>query len=126
MLVAKLAHMARTSETSPDGEDVEVVSSSIGHQSSASPSQHASRRFQSQVISSTPRNFQPILSTIPPPSPNPSTPRPALVLPVRPSPIPQPRISPMVISQQLQPVASSSRRREDCSPLPFPAAQVTE
>ncbi|MBW0480359.1 hypothetical protein O181_020074 [Austropuccinia psidii MF-1] len=30
----------------------------------------------------------------------------------------------MVTFQQLQPVASSSRRREDCSPLLFPAAQV--
>ncbi|MBW0514535.1 hypothetical protein O181_054250 [Austropuccinia psidii MF-1] len=30
----------------------------------------------------------------------------------------------MVASQQLQPVASSSRRREDQSPLLFPAAQV--
>ncbi|MBW0483053.1 hypothetical protein O181_022768 [Austropuccinia psidii MF-1] len=85
-------------------------------------------KFQSQVIPSTPRNFQPILSTIPssipPPSPSPSTVRPALVSKVRPSPIPQPRNFPMVTFQQLQPVASSSRRREDQSPLPFPASQV--
>ncbi|MBW0470312.1 hypothetical protein O181_010027 [Austropuccinia psidii MF-1] len=30
----------------------------------------------------------------------------------------------MVTSQQLQPVASSSRTRDDGSPLPFPATQV--
>ncbi|MBW0563756.1 hypothetical protein O181_103471 [Austropuccinia psidii MF-1] len=30
----------------------------------------------------------------------------------------------MVISQQLQPMASTCRRREEISPLPFPAAQV--
>ncbi|MBW0561258.1 hypothetical protein O181_100973 [Austropuccinia psidii MF-1] len=48
-----------------DGEGVEVVSSSIGHQSSILPLQTSSRRFQSQVIPSTPRNVQPILSTIP-------------------------------------------------------------
>ncbi|MBW0479748.1 hypothetical protein O181_019463 [Austropuccinia psidii MF-1] len=30
----------------------------------------------------------------------------------------------MVTSQQLQPVASSSRRREDHSPLPFPVTKV--
>ncbi|MBW0504245.1 hypothetical protein O181_043960 [Austropuccinia psidii MF-1] len=30
----------------------------------------------------------------------------------------------MVTSQQPQPVASTSRRREELSPLPFPAAQV--
>ncbi|MBW0553102.1 hypothetical protein O181_092817 [Austropuccinia psidii MF-1] len=45
---------------------------------------------------------------------------------MRPSPIPQPRNSPMVTSQQLQPVASSSRRREDQLPFRFPATQVFE
>ncbi|MBW0578115.1 hypothetical protein O181_117830 [Austropuccinia psidii MF-1] len=30
----------------------------------------------------------------------------------------------MVTSQQLQPVASSSKRREECSPFLFPSAQV--
>ncbi|MBW0460532.1 hypothetical protein O181_000247 [Austropuccinia psidii MF-1] len=111
-----------------DGEEIEVVPKSISNPSSASPSQPASRRFQSQVIPSNPRNSQPILSTIPslipPHSPNTSTTSPASVSPVRPSPIPPPRNSPMVTSQQPQPVASSSRRREDQSPLHFPAAQV--
>ncbi|MBW0487998.1 hypothetical protein O181_027713 [Austropuccinia psidii MF-1] len=76
-----------------DGEEVEVVPNSIGHQASASPSQPASRISQSQVIPITPRNFQQILSTIPPPSPNLSTSRPAFVSPVRPSPLLQPRNS---------------------------------
>ncbi|MBW0495330.1 hypothetical protein O181_035045 [Austropuccinia psidii MF-1] len=47
-----------------------------------------------------------------------------MVSPVRPSPIPQPRISPIVTSQQLQLVAISSRRREELLPLTFPATQV--
>ncbi|MBW0496572.1 hypothetical protein O181_036287 [Austropuccinia psidii MF-1] len=111
-----------------DGEEVEVVPNSIGHKSSASPSQPGSRIFQIHLLPSNPRNFQPVLSTIPssipPPSPNPSTCRPSLASPVIPSPSPKPRNSPMVTFQQLQPVASSSQRREDCSPFPFPVAQV--
>ncbi|MBW0517817.1 hypothetical protein O181_057532 [Austropuccinia psidii MF-1] len=107
-----------------DGEEAEVVHNSIGHKSSISPSQSSSRRFQIKLIPSTLRNFQPVPSTIPfsipPPSPNTSTSRPALVSPVRTSPIPQPRNSPMVTSQQLKPVASSSRRREDQLSLSFP------
>ncbi|MBW0528799.1 hypothetical protein O181_068514 [Austropuccinia psidii MF-1] len=87
-----------------DGEEVEVVHPSIGHQSITSPSQPSSKRFQSEIIPSTPRNFQPVLSTISssvsPPSPNPSTARPVLASPLRPSPIPQPRNSPMVTSKQ--------------------------
>ncbi|MBW0530068.1 hypothetical protein O181_069783 [Austropuccinia psidii MF-1] len=71
-----------------DAEEVEVVLNSVGHKSSASPSQPSAKRFQSQVIPSTPRNFQPVLSTIPPPSPNPSNSRAALVSPVRHSPFP--------------------------------------
>ncbi|MBW0555486.1 hypothetical protein O181_095201 [Austropuccinia psidii MF-1] len=104
---------------------VEVVLNSAGHQSSTSPSQPPAKIFQSQVIPSNPRNFQPVHSTIPssipPPSPSPSTARPSLISTVRPLPIPQPRNSPMVMSQQLQPV---SRRREDCSTLQLPAAQI--
>ncbi|MBW0491956.1 hypothetical protein O181_031671 [Austropuccinia psidii MF-1] len=85
-------------------DEVEVVPKSIGHQSSAS------RIFRIQVIPSTPRAFQPVISTIlssiPPPSISPSTTRPHLVSP------------------QLQPVASSSIRREYQLRLPFTAAQV--
>ncbi|MBW0573562.1 hypothetical protein O181_113277 [Austropuccinia psidii MF-1] len=81
-----------------------------------------------QVIPSTPRTFQPVLAsiptTIPPSSPSTSLARPALNPAVRPSPSQQPRNSPIATSQQLQPVASSSRRRDGLSPLPFPAAQV--
>ncbi|MBW0540693.1 hypothetical protein O181_080408 [Austropuccinia psidii MF-1] len=110
-----------------NGEEVEVVPSSIGHQCSTLPSQPSFRRFQIQVIPISPRNFQPVLSTIPssipPPSQNPSTSRPALVSPVRPSPIPQTRNSLMVTSQQLQPVANSRRRREGQLPLLFPDTQ---
>ncbi|MBW0474768.1 hypothetical protein O181_014483 [Austropuccinia psidii MF-1] len=94
----------------------------------SSPSHPPVKRLQSHIIHNTPRNFQPTLATIPtsisPSSPNPSHTRPASNQAVRSSPIPQPRNSPMVTSQQPQPVASTSRRREECSPLPFPAAQV--
>ncbi|MBW0488200.1 hypothetical protein O181_027915 [Austropuccinia psidii MF-1] len=110
------------------GGEVEVVLNSVGNQSSTSPSQHAAKIFQIQVIPSTPRNSQLVLctisSSIPPPSPNTSTSRPAIVLPLRPSPISQPRNSLIVTSQKLHVVASCSRRREGLLPLPFPATQV--
>ncbi|MBW0508532.1 hypothetical protein O181_048247 [Austropuccinia psidii MF-1] len=103
-----------------DGEEVEVVHNYVGHKSSASPSNTPSKRFQSHIIHSTPRTFQQTLATIPtslpPASPSSSTARPALIPEIRPSPI--------VTSQQLQPVDSSSRRREELSPFPFPSAQV--
>ncbi|MBW0562302.1 hypothetical protein O181_102017 [Austropuccinia psidii MF-1] len=70
--------------------------------------------------------FQTTLATIPPASPHSSHTRPALNQEVRPSPIQQSRNSPIVTSEQLQPVASTSRRREELSPLPFPAAQVLQ
>ncbi|MBW0555397.1 hypothetical protein O181_095112 [Austropuccinia psidii MF-1] len=62
-----------------DGEEFEVVLNSAGHQYITSPSQPPSKRLQSQVIPSNLRNFQPVLSTIPPPSPIPSTARSAWV-----------------------------------------------
>ncbi|MBW0582846.1 hypothetical protein O181_122561 [Austropuccinia psidii MF-1] len=103
-----------------DGEEVEVVHNSIVHQSSTSPSHPPAKRFQSHIIPKNPRTFYPTLATIPtsllPASPSSSTTRTALIPEVRPSPI--------FTSEQLQPVASSSRRREELSPLPFPAAQV--
>ncbi|MBW0539613.1 hypothetical protein O181_079328 [Austropuccinia psidii MF-1] len=49
-----------------DGEEVEVVNNPVGNQSSTSPSQPPSKKFQSHLIPSTPRNFQPTLATIPP------------------------------------------------------------
>ncbi|MBW0517527.1 hypothetical protein O181_057242 [Austropuccinia psidii MF-1] len=80
------------------------------------------------VLPSTPRNFQPTLATIPtslpPASLSSSHTRPAIIPAVRPSPIQQSRASPIVTSQHLQPEASSSRRREELSPFPFPDAQV--
>ncbi|MBW0493047.1 hypothetical protein O181_032762 [Austropuccinia psidii MF-1] len=111
-----------------DGEEVEVIPNSAGHPSNSSPSQPPVKRFQSQVIPSTSRNFQPTLATIsasiPPASPHSSHTRPALNSAVRSSPIQQSRNFPIVNSQQLQPVTSTSRRREELSPLPFPATQV--
>ncbi|MBW0580362.1 hypothetical protein O181_120077, partial [Austropuccinia psidii MF-1] len=99
-----------------DGEEVVVVPHSVGHSSNNSSAQPLANRFQSQVIPSTPRTFQPVLSsiptTIPPSSPSTSHARPALNPEVRPSPSQQPRNSPITTSQQLQPVASSSRRRD--------------
>ncbi|MBW0487886.1 hypothetical protein O181_027601 [Austropuccinia psidii MF-1] len=110
-----------------DGEEVEVVNP-VGQQSSTSPSQPPAKGFQSHLIPSTPRNLQPTLAEIPTylphSSPSSSYTRPAINPEVRPSPIQQSRASPIVTSQQLQPEASSSRRREELSPLPFPASQV--
>ncbi|MBW0563677.1 hypothetical protein O181_103392 [Austropuccinia psidii MF-1] len=111
-----------------DGEEFVVAPHSVGHPSS-NPSAHPlANRYQSQVIPSTPRTFQPVLAsiptTIPPSSPSTSHARPALNPEVRPSPSQKPRNSPITTSQQLQPVASSSRRRDGLSPLPFPAAQA--
>ncbi|MBW0554887.1 hypothetical protein O181_094602 [Austropuccinia psidii MF-1] len=100
----------------------------VGHPSSTSSSQPLANRFHSHIIPSTPRTFQPTLAAIPtslpPASPSPSHSRPALNQAVRPSPIQKPRNSPITTSQHLQPMASSSRRRDGFSPLPFPAAQV--
>ncbi|MBW0587304.1 hypothetical protein O181_127019 [Austropuccinia psidii MF-1] len=110
------------------GEEVEVVPHLVGHPSSKSSAQPLANRPQSQVIPSTPRTFQPMLAsiptTIPPPSPITSHARPALNPALRPSPIQPSRISPITTSCQLQPEASSSRRRDGLSPLLFPAAQV--
>ncbi|MBW0508036.1 hypothetical protein O181_047751 [Austropuccinia psidii MF-1] len=81
-----------------DGEEVEVVNNPVGHQSSTSPSQPPSKRFQSYLIPSTPRNFQPTLPTIPT-SPSSSHTRPSMNPAVRPSPIQKSRASPIVTSQ---------------------------
>ncbi|MBW0541588.1 hypothetical protein O181_081303 [Austropuccinia psidii MF-1] len=107
-----------------DGEEAEGLPNPAGHPSNNSPSKPPAKRFQSQIIPSTPRTFQPTLSTIPPASPHSSHTRPAFNPAVRPSPIQQSRNSPIVTSQQLQPVASTSRRKEELSPLPFPTSQV--
>ncbi|MBW0519205.1 hypothetical protein O181_058920 [Austropuccinia psidii MF-1] len=107
-----------------DGEEVEVVPHSAGHPVNSSPSHPPSKRLQSHIIYNTPKNFQPTLATNPPASCNPSHTRPSLNQAVRSFPIPQPRYLPMVTSQQPQPVASTSRRRDELSPFPFPASQV--
>ncbi|MBW0475000.1 hypothetical protein O181_014715 [Austropuccinia psidii MF-1] len=91
--------------TNPYGEEVTVVGHKIGQLQSSSPSHPPPRTFQSQIIPSAPRNFQPILATVPSsfhqPPPNPSTARSlALASQMRPSPIPPPTI--------FQPMASTS------------------
>ncbi|MBW0506730.1 hypothetical protein O181_046445 [Austropuccinia psidii MF-1] len=96
----------------------------MGHQSRTLPSQPAYKIFKSQIKPSIPRIFQPVLSTIPPLSPNPFIARPVLASPLRPFPIEQPISSPIVTSKPLQPVARARRRIEERSPFPFPAAQV--
>ncbi|MBW0515932.1 hypothetical protein O181_055647 [Austropuccinia psidii MF-1] len=48
-----------------DGEEAEVVPHLVGHKSSSSSSQPLANRFQSHVIPSTPRPFQPTLATVP-------------------------------------------------------------
>ncbi|MBW0470464.1 hypothetical protein O181_010179 [Austropuccinia psidii MF-1] len=50
---------------SEGSEEVEVVHNSIGHQSSTSPSYPPAKIFQSHIIPSTPRTFQPTLATFP-------------------------------------------------------------
>ncbi|MBW0485686.1 hypothetical protein O181_025401 [Austropuccinia psidii MF-1] len=113
-----------------DDEEAEAVLNSSGYHCSTSPSQTAAKKFQSQLAPSTPRNCQPVISTIPSTipshSPSTSTDRPAFLPTMRPSLIPQPRNSPMVTSQKLQPVASSSRRREHLCPFLFPCPQVLQ
>ncbi|MBW0505116.1 hypothetical protein O181_044831 [Austropuccinia psidii MF-1] len=97
---------------------------------SEAPTPDANSRYSaysegSDELDETPEPYLATIPTsIPSASPNPSHNRPALNQTVRPSLIPQPRNSPMVTSQQPQPVASTSRRREEISPLWFPAAQV--
>ncbi|MBW0516153.1 hypothetical protein O181_055868 [Austropuccinia psidii MF-1] len=106
-----------------DGEEVVVVPHSVDHQSRTFSSKPLVNRFQSQVIPSTLRTFQHLLASIPtslpPASPSPSHTRPALNKAVRPSPNQPPRNSPISTSQKLQPMVSSSRRRDGLSPLPF-------
>ncbi|MBW0581161.1 hypothetical protein O181_120876 [Austropuccinia psidii MF-1] len=85
---------------------------------------------QSHIIPSTPRTFQPTIATLPisltPVSLSSSTARPAFIPVVRPTLIPKSRTPPIVTCKQLQPVASSSRIREQLTPLPFPATQVLQ
>ncbi|MBW0587736.1 hypothetical protein O181_127451 [Austropuccinia psidii MF-1] len=132
--VAKRIRIA-DSPTDPDAEgsdgldgEVKVVSHLVGHPSSNFSAQPLANRLKSQVIPSTPKTFQPVLAsiptTIPHSSPSMSHSRPAFNQEVRPSPIQKPRNSPITTSQQLQPMSSSSRRRDGLSPLSFPSAQV--
>ncbi|MBW0491664.1 hypothetical protein O181_031379 [Austropuccinia psidii MF-1] len=107
-----------------DGEEVEVTNLVVFHPSRYSPTQPPSKKFHSYLITSTPRSFQPFLSSVPPSSPKSSTSRSILASPMKPSPIPQPRPSPLHTSHQLRPVASISQIGEDQSPFPFPASKI--
>ncbi|MBW0483017.1 hypothetical protein O181_022732 [Austropuccinia psidii MF-1] len=111
-----------------DGKEAEVINPFVGHSSRSSPTKPPSKKFHSHLIPNSLRNFQPVLSSVPysvpPPSPKSSTSTPILASPVKQSPILQPRPSPVLTSNQLQPVASTSQRRDDWSPLPFPAPPV--
>ncbi|MBW0552831.1 hypothetical protein O181_092546 [Austropuccinia psidii MF-1] len=117
-----------TDPNTEGSEEVEVVHPSLGCQYRTSPSQPSFKRFKINIILSTPREFQTVLSTIPssvpPPSPNPSTARAFLASPLRPSSIPQPRDSQVVTSQKHQLMASSRIRRDVKSLLLFPGNQV--
>ncbi|MBW0468993.1 hypothetical protein O181_008708 [Austropuccinia psidii MF-1] len=88
--VVKRIRRISDSPTDLDGEEAGGVNQSIVKLSCASPTQPPTKGFYSQVIPSTPRSSQPVLLTIPysipPPSPNTSTARPSIVLPIRPSP----------------------------------------
>ncbi|MBW0468822.1 hypothetical protein O181_008537 [Austropuccinia psidii MF-1] len=88
---------------------------------SSSPTQPPSHNFSNQAMQITPRNLQPVLSTIPssvPPTSSgnftaiPSLPSPMRKSSIRISPITKPGPSPVHPLQQLQPVASTSRARE--------------
>ncbi|MBW0486165.1 hypothetical protein O181_025880 [Austropuccinia psidii MF-1] len=109
-----------------DGEELEVINPLVGNSSSSSPTQLPAKQFHSHLIPSTPGSFQPVLSSLlsssPPSSPKPSISRTVLASPMKPSTIPKPRPSENPTSLQLQPVASTSQRREDQYPLPFPSA----
>ncbi|MBW0490520.1 hypothetical protein O181_030235 [Austropuccinia psidii MF-1] len=111
-----------------DGVDFEVINQLVGHSSISSSTQHPATKFHSNLIPSTPRNFQPVLSSapssVPPFSPKSSITRAILASPIKPSPIPQPRQSQVLTSHQTQPVARTSQRRDNWSPLPFPDAQL--
>ncbi|MBW0564208.1 hypothetical protein O181_103923 [Austropuccinia psidii MF-1] len=75
--------------------------------------------------------LQPVASTsqgipysVPPPPPKSSTAIPILASPMKPSPIPQPKPSPVLTSHLLHHVASTSQGSENWSALLFSAAQI--
>ncbi|MBW0466318.1 hypothetical protein O181_006033 [Austropuccinia psidii MF-1] len=111
--VVKRIRRISDSPTNPDSEgsdEVEVINPLVGHSSRISPTKTPAKRLHSQIIPSTPRNFQPVLSSVPPPSPKSSTSRPLLASPMKPSFISQRRKSPFLTSQKLKCVVSTSRR----------------
>ncbi|MBW0501808.1 hypothetical protein O181_041523 [Austropuccinia psidii MF-1] len=86
--------------TNSDGEEAEGSGQNIGQLQNSSPSHPPPKTFQSQIIPSTPRNFQPRLATVPyssiQPSPNPPTAGPpGLASSMRTSTVPKSRPSPI-------------------------------
>ncbi|MBW0571354.1 hypothetical protein O181_111069 [Austropuccinia psidii MF-1] len=75
--VVKMMRQIADSPTNPeaeesdklDGEEVEVMNLLVGHSSSYSPIQPHEKKFHRDLIPGTPRNFQPFLSSVPPPLP---------------------------------------------------------
>ncbi|MBW0525408.1 hypothetical protein O181_065123 [Austropuccinia psidii MF-1] len=108
--VVKRIREISDSPTNPDSEgseEVEVIHPLVGHPSSSSPTQPPDKEFHSNIIPGTPRNFQYVLCSLPSsvhtPSPRPSTTRPILASPMKPSLIPQPKYSPITTCSQNQP-----------------------
>ncbi|MBW0494569.1 hypothetical protein O181_034284 [Austropuccinia psidii MF-1] len=95
-----------------DGEEVEVVPHLVGHKPSSPSSQSLANRLQIHIIPSTPRTFHPTLAivptSLPPTSISCSHAIPALTQAVRPSHIQQPRNSPIITPQQLQPIVTGA------------------
>ncbi|MBW0480178.1 hypothetical protein O181_019893 [Austropuccinia psidii MF-1] len=104
------------------GEEAKFVHHTSGQLQTSSPTQPLPRSFHNQIIPSTPRDFQPRISTVsssvPHPSPNTSTTRPSvLASPFRPSPVPP--------SNTLQPISRiSNPSRAKIFPLPPLYSQV--
>ncbi|MBW0574056.1 hypothetical protein O181_113771 [Austropuccinia psidii MF-1] len=95
-----------------DSEEAGVINPLVYHSSSSSPTQPPSKKFHSYLIPSTPRKFQPVLSSLPSSIPPPSTSWPFLDSPINSSSNTQPRQSTSPASHQLQPVVSTSQRGE--------------
>ncbi|MBW0588080.1 hypothetical protein O181_127795 [Austropuccinia psidii MF-1] len=94
------------SPTYLDGEEVEVINTLVGHSSGSSPTKPPVKKFHSHIIPSNTKNFPPVVSSlpssIPPPSPKPSTSRPFLDSQTKPSPMTQPKPSPITTCGQKQ------------------------
>ncbi|MBW0542318.1 hypothetical protein O181_082033 [Austropuccinia psidii MF-1] len=102
-VVKRISRIA-DSPPDPDSEDREELDGE----------EPLANRFQSHIILSTPKTFQPTLATVPTSLPtnsiSSSYSSPTLTQPVRPSPIQQPRNSPIITPQQLQPIVTGTQQ----------------